>query len=206
MISTIIWDFDGVILDSMEIKGRGFAKLFKGYKDSDINKIVRYHYENGGISRFEKIKYFFKVILNEEISENQINVLATRFSKIIENEVYDENNLISETVDFIKLNFNQYNFHIISGCEHNELLQICEHFNLDKYFISINGSPTLKTLLLKTLLDKYCYLKVETVFIGDSGSDYKAAKDNDINFFGFRNPKLRKVSDKYIDSFKSFHC
>ena len=29
MIKNILWDFDGVILDSMKIKGDGFKELFK---------------------------------------------------------------------------------------------------------------------------------------------------------------------------------
>jgi HAD superfamily hydrolase (TIGR01549 family) len=204
VITSIIWDFDGVIIDSMEIKGRGFAELFKGYADSHVNEIVKYHYKNGGISRFEKIKYFFNGILKEEISEDNIFDLANRFSKIIESEIYDQSYLITETVDFIKLNHKQYNFHIVSGAEHNELNKICKYFNLDMYFISIDGSPTKKKLLVKKLFDKYCYLKAETVLIGDSNTDYEAASNNNIRFFGFRNPKLRKVSAKYIDSFKSF--
>ena len=204
MITSIIWDFDGVIIDSMEIKERGFSKLFKGYADSHVNEIVKYHYKNGGKSRFEKIKYFFNGILNEEISEDNIFNLANRFSKIIESEIYDQRYLITETVDFIKLNHKQYNFHVVSGTEHNELNKICKYFNLDMYFISIDGSPTKKTLLVKKLFDKYCYLKAETVLIGDSNTDYEAASNNNIRFFGFRNPKLRKASAKYIDSFKSF--
>ena len=204
MITSIIWDFDGVIIDSMDIKGRGFANLFKGYPEAHVNEIVKYHFKNGGKSRFEKIKYFFNDILKEEISEDNIFHLANKFSNIIESEIYDESYLITETVDFIKLNHERYNFHIVSGAEHIELNKICKYFNLDMYFISIDGSPTKKTLLVKKLFDKYCYLKVETVLIGDSNTDYEAARNNDIRFFGFRNPKLRKVSAKYIDSFNSF--
>ena len=204
MIASIIWDFDGVIIDSMDIKGRGFAKLFKGYPETQVNEIVNYHFQNGGKSRFEKIKYFFNSILKEEISEAKIFHLANRFSNIIESEIYDESYLITETVNFIKLNHEKYNFHIVSGAEHDELNKICIYFNLNMYFMSIDGSPTKKTLLVKKLLDKYCYLKAETVLIGDSNTDYEAARNNDIRFFGFRNTKLRKVSAKYIDSFNSF--
>ena len=130
--------------------------------------------------------------------------MANRFSNIIESEIYDESYLITETVNFIKLNHEKYNFHIVSGAEHDELNKICIYFNLNMYFMSIDGSPTKKTLLVKKLLDKYCYLKAETVLIGDSNTDYEAARNNDIRFFGFRNTKLRKVSAKYIDSFNSF--
>ena len=33
MIKTVLWDFDGVILDSMKIKGEGFVSLFKEFDE-----------------------------------------------------------------------------------------------------------------------------------------------------------------------------
>ena len=53
--------------------------------------------------------------------------------KIIENEIYDQKYLITETVDFIKLNHKQYNFHIVSGAEHNELNKICKYFLMKNF-------------------------------------------------------------------------
>ena len=54
MIKTILWDFDGVILDSMKIKGNGFIELFKDCNVNDVKILEQYHYNNGGVSRFEK--------------------------------------------------------------------------------------------------------------------------------------------------------
>ena len=44
MIKTILWDFDGVILDSMKIKGDGFVQLFRDYKKTDVKILEKYHY------------------------------------------------------------------------------------------------------------------------------------------------------------------
>ncbi len=43
MIKTILWDFDGVILDSMKIKGEGFIELFKSFNISDVKILEKYH-------------------------------------------------------------------------------------------------------------------------------------------------------------------
>ncbi len=51
MIKNILWDFDGVILNSMKIKGDGFIELFKEYDEMYLNKLEQYHYDNGGVSR-----------------------------------------------------------------------------------------------------------------------------------------------------------
>lgn len=204
MIKTILWDFDGVILDSMKIKGDGFIALFDDFPIEYTKMLEAYHYENGGISRFKKIKYFYNTILNKKISDEEILCLADKFSLIIEKNLFDHENLISSTLDFIEKYHNEYNFHIVSGSEHYELNKICKHFGLDKFFITISGSPTVKETLVSQLLKKYSYIKNETILIGDSINDYNAAVKNDIEFYGFNNLKLKSYGN-YIHDFKSFH-
>ncbi|MFA6136947.1 MAG: HAD hydrolase-like protein [Sulfurimonas sp.] len=201
MIKTILWDFDGVILDSMKIKGDGFKELFKEYDEEHLQLIEKYHYENGGVSRFEKIKYFFNSILGQEISKEMVEEFALKFAIIIEQKLYDKSNLMKETLHFIENNYRKYNFHIVSGAEHNELNELCKYFELSKYFKSIDGSPTKKEVLVKNVLEKYEYKKEETALIGDAMTDYYASAANEIKFYGFNNPNLRKF-ENYIDRFE----
>lgn len=197
---TILWDFDGVILDSMKIKGDGFVELFKNYDGKKVKLFEEYHYANGGISRFEKIRYFFNNILEENISEEAVQKFADLFANIIEKKIYDKSNLIEETLKFIIDNYKNYNFHIVSGAEHNELNLLCKNFMLDNYFISINGSPIKKEVLIKNILEMYGYEKHETILIGDAINDYDAAINNGIKFYGFNNIALKSY-ENYIDSF-----
>ncbi len=201
MIKTIFWDFDGVIIDSMKIKGDGFAELFQNQTQENIKKIKKYHYSNGGVSRFDKIKYFYNKILNQEISEDEVFNLANMFAKIINKKIFNTNNLIEESFLFIKNNFKNYNFHIVSGSEHQELNRLCKHLSINEYFLSIHGSPTKKDILIEILIKKFHYKKDEIIFIGDSINDYNAAKKNKIRFYGYNNLELKKYTH-YIDKFQ----
>jgi phosphoglycolate phosphatase-like HAD superfamily hydrolase len=203
MIKNILWDFDGVILNSMKIKGDGFIELFKNYEQKYITVLESYHYANGGISRFEKIKYFFNEILKQEISNDDVLNLADEFAKIITKNIFDKANLIDETIIFIENNLKIYNFHIVSGAENNELNNLCNYFQINKYFLSINGSPTKKDILIKNILNKYNYKVNETVLIGDSINDFQASEKNNIKFYGFNNLDLKKYGN-YINTFKGF--
>ena len=203
MIKNIFWDFDGVILDSMKIKADGFVELFKEYDKDKVSLLEKYHYQNGGVSRFEKIRYFYNEIIHKEISEEEIGSLAKEFAKIIEKKIYQKNNLIQDSVDFIKQHYQKFNYHIVSGAEHKELNELCEYFNLSKYFKTINGSPTSKEILVMNILEKYDYKKDETILIGDAMTDYNAAINNDIKFYGYNNLELKQYG-YYIDSFKDF--
>ena len=203
MIKTIFWDFDGVILDSMKIKGDGFVELFQEYENQYLKKIEEYHYANGGISRFDKIRYFYNEIINQDISEDKILILADKFSIIIEKKLYDKSNLIFDSVSFIKKNYYKYNFHIVSGAEHNELNKLCDYFELSIYFKSIDGSPIKKDILIQNILKQYNYKKEESILIGDSFSDYNASINNSIDFYGYNNNNLKEF--KYIEKFEGFY-
>ena len=201
MIKTIFWDFDGVILDSLKIKGDGFVELFKNYNTADVEVLEKYHYANGGISRFDKIKYFYNQILKEDISQDIILRLADVFSSIIERKIFDKINLIQDSSLYIKKNYKRYNFHLVSGAENNELIRLCKYFEIDKYFISINGSPTEKDMLVQSILKKYHYNKDNVGLIGDAMTDYNAAKKNQIVFYGYNNTNLKKFGN-YIEKFE----
>ena len=57
---TIIWDLDGTLIDSNEIKTDGFRILFSEHENHMIEALIDYHEENGGVSRYDKIKFFYK--------------------------------------------------------------------------------------------------------------------------------------------------
>lgn len=200
MIKNIIFDFDGVILDSMPIRTEGFKKIFENYDNKKVEELISFHLINGGLSRFVKIKYFFEELLETSISEEEINFFADKYSKIMKEKLINEKYLIRETVDFIKNN-NNIKMFIASGSEEKELRLINESLQLSKYFLGIFGSPKNKIDIVKSIIQDNKLNKNETILIGDSINDYDAAIKNDIRFFGYNIVKLKNISDKYINTF-----
>jgi len=198
---TILWDFDGVIMDSMPVRDKGFEIVLKSYPKEQVVLLMQYHRSNGGLSRYNKFRYFFEEIRKETITDEEIKVLAEKFSLVMLQNLLDENLLINDSVRFIKNNYKKYAMHIVSGSDGNELRYICEKLDLSKYFISIDGSPSPKNELVKELLEKYAYKKEETCLIGDSFNDLQAAVENNIEFLGYNNIELINKSSTYITSF-----
>lgn len=205
MIKTILFDFDGVIIDSMSIRDEGFRIIAKeaAQDDSIINEFIKYHRYNAGLSRFVKIRYLYEELLNKSISEIEINRLANEFSKLMKSKLVDKSILIQETVEFIKSIHKDFNLHIVSGSEEKELNYLCLNLGLSNYFKTIEGSPTHKNDLVKNILKKHNYNPKECILIGDSINDYEAAKVNNIDFYGYSNKNLKKY-ENYIDSFREF--
>lgn len=191
MIKNIIFDFDGVILNSVPIKTDGFKKLFQDFPKEIVDKLIKYHIQNGGISRYLKIQYFFNELLNQNISETRVLAYANKYSEITKEELTDPKYLIDDSVSFIKNMHQKYNMHIASGADEKDLKYICEKLELTQYFLSIHGSPLQKSEIVKNILEFHTYNKEETILIGDSINDYEAASQNQIKFYGYNNLELK---------------
>ncbi len=206
-MKTILWDFDGVILDSMKVRDWGFREIFKSFPEDKVEDLILYHRKNGGLSRYVKIRYFYESILGKEIDQKRVNVYVSNFSTLMKQKLIDKENLIDDSVNFIKQEYKNYKFHIVSGSDQEELRYLCKELGLSKYFISIHGSPTPKKELVVNLMNRYEYVHTETCLIGDSINDYEATIANEIAFFGYNNENLRDISNdsKYIERFSEFY-
>lgn len=203
-MKTILWDFDGVIIDSMPIRDYGFRFIFEKFSEDLVEEFIKYHRVNGGLSRFHKIKYFYEQLLKLEITEEEILDYAKKFTDIMKLELTNKQYLIQDSVDFIKHNYHKYNFHIVSGSEHNELNFLCKELGLAEYFLSINGSPTSKIKLVNNIIELKKYNINDVILIGDSINDYEASVTNNISFYGYNNANLADCSVSYIENFKEF--
>ena len=56
----LIFDCDGVILDSNRLKSKAFAYALPGEPIQLVQAFVDYHQKRGGISRYEKFSHYFK--------------------------------------------------------------------------------------------------------------------------------------------------
>ena len=181
-IETIFWDFDGVILDSNSIRDAGFRDVLMGFPQEQIDELLAFHQENGGLSRYVKFRYFFEEIRKERVSKKQIFSLSENFSKIMLNNLINKDLLIKESLDFIKSNYRNFNMHIVSGSDEKELRKICKGLEIQKYFNTINGSPTDKNTLVANILSSFSHEKDKSLLVGDSKNDLEAARVNGVFF------------------------
>ena len=73
MLKGIIFDFDGVIAESVQVKTDAFVELYKQYGSNILEKVIKHHEGNGGMSRFEKIKFYHESFLNKTITDGKIS-------------------------------------------------------------------------------------------------------------------------------------
>ncbi|MGY0034897.1 HAD family hydrolase [Pedobacter sp. NJ-S-72] len=197
----LLWDFDGVIMDSMPIRSKGFELVLAEYPKEQVEQLMAFHEANGGLSRYVKFRYFFEEIRKESITDDEVLALAGKFSEIMLSLLMDENLLIQDSVSFIRNNWQKFEMHIVSGSDGKELRIINDSLDLSSFFKTINGSPTPKKQLVEAVLADNQYDKKDVILIGDSINDFDAASFNDISFAGYNNTELKIVSENYIEQF-----
>lgn len=200
----IIWDFDGVIINSNDVRIEGFKTVLKQYPKDLVDKFISYHNENGGLSRFVKFRYFFENLLQISVEENLILKFADEFSFIMKEKLAYKRVLILDSVKFIRNHFREIKFYIASGSEEKELNYLCEKLDLCHFFNGIFGSPQNKIDLVSKIINENDINRCEISLIGDSINDFEAANKNGISFYGYNNPSLKGIGSGYIESFQLF--
>ena len=184
----LIFDFDGVLVESNEIRFDGFRLLFKNYPQDQVERLVLYAKINGGLSRYEKIKYFFKQIRNEPIRDDNVQLLAKQYSELVKQKVIDAEP-VKGSLEFLSNHKKNYDFAVVSGSDQEELRDVCKAREIDHFFLEILGSPASKESNIALLLTKMGWGRKSCLFIGDSINDFDAARANGIDFIG-RNSNL----------------
>ena len=64
----IVFDFDGVIVDTASIKSKAFKLLYEEYGHRISQMVETHHLRHSGLSRYEKFKYYHKEYLHKDLS------------------------------------------------------------------------------------------------------------------------------------------
>ena len=131
-IKAIIFDYDGVIAESVNVKTEAFAELYRPYGKDIVQKVIKHHEANGGVSRYEKFKIYHKNYLREDIDQLEIDVLANKFSKLVLQKVIDST-YVTGVYDFISSNYQKYDFYISTGTPTGEIETILKQKSLRKF-------------------------------------------------------------------------
>ncbi len=181
MIKNILWDFDGVIAESVNVKTEAFYEMYLPHGEEIAQKVIDHHMAHGGVSRFEKFQHYHENFLNIKLTPEQVMAMAVEFSELVLAKVV-ASPYIPGALEFIKNTQDKYQHFVISGTPDDEMKEIVELRKISSYFKRIMGSPKTKTQWINELVQEGLIDVQMSVFIGDATTDYNAAKETGTKF------------------------
>ena len=203
----MVFDFDGVIIDSAAVKINEYRNLFSQFtkNETTLNEIINIYKNSAGIPRETTLKKVFKVVLDKTISNQEVENLSLDYSKQIFRRL-EAIEPLKGLLEYLAIH-KEINKHIISGAPNSDVSYLAKKLNLSKYFKSIKGGPLNKKNEMINIRKLTNVKAQEIVYFGDQKNDCIAAKSAGVGFIGINagsnldKMKCRKFSDfkKLID-------
>ncbi|MDZ4140594.1 MAG: HAD hydrolase-like protein [Methylotenera sp.] len=179
---TIVFDCDGVVLDSNVVKTEAYFRTAKnlGATDVQAQALVDYHVKLGGISRYHKFDWYLREVLKQPVTDSAIQALLENFSKELE-EGLMQCSLAKGLFDLREAT-PTVNWLILSGGDQQEIHSLFAKRKIAHMFDGgMFGSPDNKdTVLAREIANGN--VQFPALFIGDSKYDYQAATRAGLDF------------------------
>ena len=180
-MKALLFDFDGVILESADIKVVAYQRLFEKEYPDKVDEFIKYHIKNAGISRYVKIQYFYEVILGTKVNAEKKKELINNFSRMVLKETLNAS-FVKGMPEFLIKNYKKLPMFIVTGTPDKEINYIVRKRKLDVYFKEVHGSPNEKREIISDILNRYKWDPKEVIFIGDAESDLQASEETGVVF------------------------
>lgn len=188
-VRAVVFDFDGVIVESGDIKTEAFLELFAAYPEH-LPAIKRHHLDHLGISRFKKFAWIYENVLHEPYDTGEKIRLGDRFSAIVFQKVCETPFVPGAREALEALARAGVHLVVASGTPQDELDRIVDARGLRPFFAEVHGSPTEKATAVAAALKRWALAPDEVLFIGDGTTDHEAATRSGVRFLARRTPDL----------------
>ena len=174
-LEAIVFDFDGVILESAAIKGAAFEELFADATEH-LESIRAHHLANLGVSRFEKFDWIYENLFQSPLSASKRQELGHKYSEL----VFAESSscpFVPGALELVERLSGRVPLFIASATPQAELEIIVRKRGLERFFAGVFGSPPAKGLTLAEIVGNEGFEADAVLMIGDGMSDLDAARE-----------------------------
>ncbi len=177
-------DVDGVLIDSLLVKGEALAETFQDFPDSR-QLAIDFHLANGGVTRSTKIARLYHLLTGTEAPKREIQERCSKFSETVRQQVISARE-IPGALAALRWWAPRCPLYAVSATPREELRIILEARDIGHHFSGIYGWPPSKGGVISGLLDAHGYTATQCVLIGDTNEDLIASRLTDVRFVHVR--------------------
>jgi len=210
-IQCIVFDFDGTLANSNNIKHDAYYLIFESIRNSReiIDEILQDHFSDSRFTIIPKImsRLFDANFLSPQNSEaNLVSLYIECYANLCDTYVAKCPE-VPGTLDSLASLHSDYRLFVNSGTPEDSLRRILESRKISHFFSAILGSPSSKIDNLNKILVSENLEGAEVIVIGDDRSDLQSAMLFNTHFIGIRH-SLNKFDVKglvMVDDLQSLH-
>lgn len=185
--ATLVFDCDGVVLDSNRLKTEAFRAAALPWGAAAAQALVVHHTAHGGVSRFAKFRHFLDHILPAHApgavpgrDGPDLEALLDAYAQAVRDGLMTC--AVAEGLERLRAATPDARWMIVSGGAETELRAVFAARGLDGYFDGgIFGSPDSKDEILARELASG-NIRQPALFLGDSRYDHQAARAAGLDF------------------------
>jgi phosphoglycolate phosphatase-like HAD superfamily hydrolase len=179
-LRAIVFDFDGVILESANIKTEAFLELYAAHPDK-LAAIRDYHVSQAGISRYIKFEHIQRNILGLPYTDEEKKRVSAEFERLTRERIFRCPQVLG--AEGLLRGLRGRVLRIVgSGTPQTELELIVATRNMGNWFEELWGTPNLKPGILRDVMARHSLSPQEVLMVGDGMSDYDAARETGARF------------------------
>lgn len=180
LIRALILDFDGVVLESNNLKTAAFDEVFRRFPEHAA-AMMAYHHAHVSESRFAKFRHLAVERLGRPPDDPLVDELATAFSKAMLQQIA-QCPMVPGAREFLDDVPARVPVFLASVTPQDELDAIVSHLGLSRHFARVYGCPPwTKATALADIVAAFGSSD-GVVFIGDSAGDQRAAVATGVEF------------------------
>jgi len=182
-VDALFLDFDGVLVESVEIKSKAFRALYADQPPDVLARIMAYHGAHDGISRVVKLRHCHEHFLGISLIRHELDALSNRYAQLVEDAVVAAP-WVPGALELLQTHRPHCKLFVVSGTPEDEIKRIAERRGMMAWLTSVHGSPTTKGDIVRALMAEHDLHAQHCVFIGDAMADWRAARETGVAFIG----------------------
>lgn len=197
-IISLVFDLDGVILDSEAVKLHAFESLFSDHV-AELPRIRAYNESQRGIPRETKFRFICQHILESADADSLVHRLMGNYKQALDTALAGVSLIPGIKAFLQKTSYPKY---ICSSAPMYEIVAAVRRHGIEHHFQALYGYPDRKAEVL-TRLKQQCDHPI--VFFGDAEADHDAAKAAGVSFILVEGSKgLQPLNGESVPTIQDF--
>lgn len=171
----LVFDFDGSLVDSSDIKQRSFIATIREVVSAPGPDVQRAYRRYGTLNRVPQLFNAFRDLVGRDPDDRELETMVSTYGSYVQARNH-EVRPFHGMQEFLAAHQPKYHLAIASNAPQAEVSAACDAVGIGAFFDHIFGYPTSKTEAIEIVRREWALPRSRIIYIGDRLEDGKVAE------------------------------